>query len=160
MDQVSHRFSYCGVFRSRTGKQSNKTPGSLRSRARPLTLRRRHVVTEQRFAETAVHFLDAAEPVDGALAEFARGKGNRFEGAQDAARSINIIHAPAAEPRTVFRLILQQKIHGSPNDRVAVGPTEAAETLNNARGDISGRSEEHTSELQSLRHLVCRLLLE
>src|SRR5258705_7319319 len=25
---------------------------------------------------------------------------------------------------------------------------------------LSGRSEEHTSELQSLRHLVCRLLLE
>src|SRR5262245_62315506 len=25
---------------------------------------------------------------------------------------------------------------------------------------MSGRSEEHTSELQSLRHLVCRLLLE
>src|SRR5437899_12125639 len=26
--------------------------------------------------------------------------------------------------------------------------------------NIKGRSEEHTSELQSLRHLVCRLLLE
>src|SRR5262245_62609269 len=26
--------------------------------------------------------------------------------------------------------------------------------------DDTGRSEEHTSELQSLRHLVCRLLLE
>src|SRR5262245_65378137 len=26
--------------------------------------------------------------------------------------------------------------------------------------DIAARSEEHTSELQSLRHLVCRLLLE
>src|SRR5947199_5026388 len=26
--------------------------------------------------------------------------------------------------------------------------------------DIKNRSEEHTSELQSLRHLVCRLLLE
>src|SRR5262245_65075369 len=26
--------------------------------------------------------------------------------------------------------------------------------------DRHGRSEEHTSELQSLRHLVCRLLLE
>src|SRR5437899_4395985 len=25
---------------------------------------------------------------------------------------------------------------------------------------VCGRSEEHTSELQSLRHLVCRLLLE
>src|SRR5258705_8634675 len=27
-------------------------------------------------------------------------------------------------------------------------------------GRWNGRSEEHTSELQSLRHLVCRLLLE
>src|SRR5258705_13303115 len=27
-------------------------------------------------------------------------------------------------------------------------------------GELEGRSEEHTSELQSLRHLVCRLLLE
>src|SRR5205814_7242391 len=29
-----------------------------------------------------------------------------------------------------------------------------------SRDDRPGRSEEHTSELQSLRHLVCRLLLE
>src|SRR5205814_9052314 len=28
------------------------------------------------------------------------------------------------------------------------------------RGVVASRSEEHTSELQSLRHLVCRLLLE
>src|SRR5258705_7529293 len=28
------------------------------------------------------------------------------------------------------------------------------------RGQGASRSEEHTSELQSLRHLVCRLLLE
>src|SRR5205814_10589630 len=28
------------------------------------------------------------------------------------------------------------------------------------RARLSARSEEHTSELQSLRHLVCRLLLE
>src|SRR5262245_65013676 len=27
-------------------------------------------------------------------------------------------------------------------------------------GKVAHRSEEHTSELQSLRHLVCRLLLE
>src|SRR5262245_64628806 len=30
----------------------------------------------------------------------------------------------------------------------------------NCSGSIKRRSEEHTSELQSLRHLVCRLLLE
>src|SRR5471030_3478850 len=29
-----------------------------------------------------------------------------------------------------------------------------------ARAEARARSEEHTSELQSLRHLVCRLLLE
>src|SRR5262245_65725867 len=30
----------------------------------------------------------------------------------------------------------------------------------NGRAGLDARSEEHTSELQSLRHLVCRLLLE
>src|SRR5205814_10360897 len=34
-----------------------------------------------------------------------------------------------------------------------------ARPISVARGRL-GRSEEHTSELQSLRHLVCRLLLE
>src|SRR5262245_64120083 len=35
----------------------------------------------------------------------------------------------------------------------------ATDTTRNGRR-IHSRSEEHTSELQSLRHLVCRLLLE
>src|ERR1039458_4810643 len=36
------------------------------------------------------------------------------------------------------------------------------EVIKEVRAGIAGnaRSEEHTSELQSLRHLVCRLLLE
>src|SRR5437899_7794991 len=34
------------------------------------------------------------------------------------------------------------------------------EPLRRVAVDHHGRSEEHTSELQSLRHLVCRLLLE
>src|SRR5437899_12426383 len=38
-------------------------------------------------------------------------------------------------------------------DKVCANGIEAAE-------QSAGRSEEHTSELQSLRHLVCRLLLE
>src|SRR5258705_7839869 len=42
-------------------------------------------------------------------------------------------------------------------DRAAVQCLAGA-TLALARGEA--RSEEHTSELQSLRHLVCRLLLE
>src|SRR5471030_3388057 len=45
--------------------------------------------------------------------------------------------------------------------RSPTSPFSAADskTLSSAPTDAS-RSEEHTSELQSLRHLVCRLLLE
>src|SRR5262245_64661728 len=39
------------------------------------------------------------------------------------------------------------------------GPYFAARSIEIRKG-IEERSEEHTSELQSLRHLVCRLLLE
>src|SRR5437899_9971508 len=41
---------------------------------------------------------------------------------------------------------------------VSVGGTATA--LNNLQNVSPARSEEHTSELQSLRQLVCRLLLE
>src|SRR5437899_8223074 len=44
---------------------------------------------------------------------------------------------------------------------VGHGLAEANEQPNvPGRGQPGPRSEEHTSELQSLRHLVCRLLLE
>src|SRR3989449_2329357 len=39
-------------------------------------------------------------------------------------------------------------------------PAEVRAELVRLRRDIMGRSEEHTSELQSRLHLVCRLLLE
>src|SRR2546429_832314 len=52
---------------------------------------------------------------------------------------------------TLFRSI--QHIPG-----IAVGHEQPVEVL--ALGLVEGRSEEHTSELQSRLHLVCRLLLE
>src|SRR5437899_3607483 len=39
-------------------------------------------------------------------------------------------------------------------------PPAISATIMAARSSARWRSEEHTSELQSLRHLVCRLLLE
>src|SRR5947199_7396134 len=42
--------------------------------------------------------------------------------------------------------------------RVLVGESEASGV--DESGAVVDRSEEHTSELQSLRHLVCRLMLE
>src|SRR5437899_11268762 len=52
--------------------------------------------------------------------------------------------------------------HGVAPDRESAGRARrvAARRGQPARLGLHGRSEEHTSELQSLRHLVCRLLLE
>src|SRR5262245_23362445 len=50
---------------------------------------------------------------------------------------------------------------GSSLNRPYPTPSPLASTYRGAgRPLLFGRSEEHTSELQSLRHLVCRLLLE
>src|SRR3712207_7542811 len=48
------------------------------------------------------------------------------------------------------------------DDRVVVRPLGPgpAQTLPNGLSAPQGRSEEHTSELQSRQYLVCRLLLE
>src|SRR2546423_15173605 len=51
---------------------------------------------------------------------------------------------------TLFRS-RQRQIHAR-RPRIHIGPEQRAES--------SARSEEHTSELQSLAYLVCRLLLE
>src|SRR5258708_27904942 len=50
---------------------------------------------------------------------------------------------------TLFRSVLAEVV-GFAGERAFLMPA----------GDIQGRSEEHTSELQSPDHLVCRLLLE
>src|SRR5687768_18085523 len=49
----------------------------------------------------------------------------------------------------------------APTDQlVAVGGVVLGQLLNPVGGQTDVRSEEHTSELQSRLHLVCRLLLE
>src|SRR3712207_8163209 len=47
---------------------------------------------------------------------------------------------------------------GNKSMRVSMHASTA--TLRRGRGSSPGRSEEHTSELQSRQYLVCRLLLE
>src|SRR2546425_4652754 len=59
---------------------------------------------------------------------------------------------------TLFRSLHRARhAHGETLLHVAVHPM--GETLRDPRG-VAERSEEHTSELQSLAYLVCRLLLE
>src|SRR5262245_63902763 len=66
-----------------------------------------------------------------------------------------------------LRLLQEEAVHGRlpregrrgvaplPEELMPHRPAEQRQ-----RPDLRLRSEEHTSELQSLRHLVCRLLLE
>src|SRR5207253_3711926 len=45
-------------------------------------------------------------------------------------------------------------------DRITAGAVRLGNTADTGTVTVDGRSEEHTSELQSRGHLVCRLLLE
>src|SRR5205814_9265667 len=49
---------------------------------------------------------------------------------------------------------------GGPVTAISSRPRAKAPAILDALLPLCARSEEHTSELQSLRHLVCRLLLE
>src|SRR5437016_10970965 len=58
---------------------------------------------------------------------------------------------------TLFRSRSGRRTNCAHRGRSESPPISAAGTVT---ADIGGRSEEHTSELQSLTNLVCRLLLE
>src|SRR5438045_4574492 len=60
---------------------------------------------------------------------------------------------------TLFR---SRKFYAEPaaDIRCAHGDAFGRDVKHGIRKLLAKRSEEHTSELQSLRHLVCRLLLE
>src|SRR5690349_23432707 len=74
---------------------------------------------------------------------------------------------------TLFRSLVKQGKMPSP-DASAFGPSSVSQTQHTVNGvavvatnsddiasvGVDARSEEHTSELQSRRDLVCRLLLE
>src|SRR5438045_6098227 len=71
----------------------------------------------------------------------------------------------AAEARKSLA-ITGAPLNFAPPFTIALGPSieisapSRANSLTCMKRDSCMRSEEHTSELQSLRHLVCRLLLE
>src|SRR2546430_10165690 len=62
---------------------------------------------------------------------------------------------------TLFPYTTLFRSHGGVLERVGeAGPGTGEQCAVLGRGDLSDRSEEHTSELQSQSNLVCRLLLE
>src|SRR5258705_10074183 len=66
---------------------------------------------------------------------------------------------------TLFRSRVRGPENRSAARRLELGLVELVVSANDGDHwlvvpDVDQRSEEHTSELQSLRHLVCRLLLE
>src|SRR5437016_8855923 len=54
----------------------------------------------------------------------------------------------------------ERKADATATDALLEARGRAAKPRRRARLELRGRSEEHTSELQSLTNLVCRLLLE
>src|SRR5438045_9447396 len=71
-----------------------------------------------------------------------------------------VLVGPDAPPRKFYLIVNRQ--FGLRQERTAIPVTGECELASAELFTPSGtmaRSEEHTSELQSLRHLVCRLLL-
>src|SRR5437016_10910219 len=65
----------------------------------------------------------------------------------------------AAAATDIYTLSLHDALPISAQSRSS-GPTPASSYARTAIDSLKPRSEEHTSELQSLTNLVCRLLLE
>src|SRR2546422_6618572 len=61
---------------------------------------------------------------------------------------------------TLFRSLRNEKIHRSRRGRDCSTRRSGPVGIQGGARQTRGRSEEHTSELQSRLHLVCRLLLE
>src|SRR5258708_27580818 len=61
--------------------------------------------------------------------------------------------------RSLHAAVLRARGHGEPAQRAAAGHGHGPDQLQLFE-PVLHRSEEHTSELQSPDHLVCRLLLE
>src|SRR5262245_64355617 len=72
-------------------------------------------------------------------------------------RSLGALRGEIARRRGV---LVSQAAVEDPDFRRGPPAVYRSELVAGAMVDVDGRSEEHTSELQSLRHLVCRLLLE
>src|SRR3712207_8757321 len=54
----------------------------------------------------------------------------------------------------------EERLHDEARGALLVGQLVGDEGAERLHRDVDGRSEEHTSELQSRQYLVCRLLLE
>src|SRR2546425_6745678 len=89
---------------------------------------------------------------------------------QEVSESEVPVHVPLRRPRP-FRFERLRVPVWNPYSRGRLGPAKSedpkggegkvdANLTNFLSTDAAGRSEEHTSELQSLAYLVCRLLLE
>src|SRR5262245_21089995 len=95
-------------------------------------------------------------------ATFSRSPSRTPETAHRGSRDVIDLEQPAAGPSSAFLAGADALEPARPRrTRPAIPPsaTPGSRRRAAARGARS-RSEEHTSELQSLRHLVCRLLLE
>src|SRR5437899_3579406 len=70
---------------------------------------------------------------------------------------------PGTPSSTLFPYTTLFRSEGAPVGRGLAGagdPAQHQRALDLHLGHLAGRSEEHTSELQSLRQLVCSVLLE
>src|SRR5438045_8222965 len=73
--------------------------------------------------------------------------------------SFLMIHRPPRSTLFPYTTLFRSVVH-VPCSLVCISVAHLISRIHDTEENNDQRSEEHTSELQSLRHLVCRLLLE
>src|SRR2546429_2077710 len=71
-----------------------------------------------------------------------------------------LFRSDGGDDALVFLVVQRRRLAGGADGRQAVGALRRLVDWHVEQGTDCLRSEEHTSELQSRLHLVCRLLLE
>src|SRR5437899_8948534 len=74
--------------------------------------------------------------------------------------AMRVIYGGSVTPANARSLMEQPEIDGALVGGASLKLTDFTQIVQVTVEVVQSRSEEHTSELQSLRHLVCRLLLE
>src|SRR5438045_7543974 len=101
--------------------------------------------------EREFRFGDGRDAREAPLLLFSRGKAELCEAGD---RPPTELAQPLGRARGA---VARERLEGGD---VACGPVGDLGHVTTASSRSQSRSEEHTSELQSLRHIVCRLLLE
>ena len=145
LDEPAHR-AVRDVARLAGGVEREQRPRGLRRRRRAASAPLRLAVRAEVLAEAAVLVLHAPEPRNRAAHAPVLAQAARDERGNGGAGAVDVVRAPAAEPRAVGLLRAQQPLEPAPR-LGSVRPALERERLEDVRGDVRARRVRHLAKV-------------